>query len=65
MPMSVHYSGRQALASRVVKQRLLTDFLAIVFTVPQAYDIMTGHPGRIDEELLSWEVVASKHQALR
>ena len=65
MPMSVHYSGQQALASGMVKQRLLEDFLAIIAEVPAAQAIVLGQPGRIGEDVLSWEIVAGKHQVLK
>ena len=65
MPMSVHYSGQQALASGMVKQRLLEDFLAIIAEVPSAHAIIKGKPEHISEDILTWEIVASKHQVLK
>ena len=65
MPMSIHYSGQQALASGMVKQRLLEDFLAIVAAVPAAHAIIRGKPDLISEDVLTWEIVAAKHQVLK
>ena len=65
MPMSIHYSGQQALASGMVKQRVLEDFLAVVAAVPAAQEIISGKPDLISEDTLTWEIVASKHQDLK
>lgn len=60
--MSIHYSGKQALASGMVKQRLLQYFHAALLQVPQAAEIMNGKAGRISDDVLSWDIVATKHQ---
>ena len=49
----------------MVKERLMTDFVNIVSEVPQALAILEGSPGRVEEEALSWEAIASQHQLLQ
>ena len=58
--MSVHYSGEQALSSGSVKKRLLDD-LRILEAVPQANEIIQGKAGRIEERVLTWDVLARLH----
>ena len=49
------------LSSGSVKKCLLDDFLRIMEAVPQAYEIIQGKAGRIEEKILTWDVLARLH----
>ena len=61
MPMSVHYSGQRAVASGLVKAKLLREFVRLVQQIDQVRKILDGEPGFVHEEVLSWEVLAKLH----
>ena len=61
LPMSVHYSGQRAVASGLVKAKLLRNFVRLIQPVEQARKILEGEPGFVHEEALSWEVLAKLH----
>ena len=59
MPMSIHYSGKQALASGMIKQKALHDLCHVFLKVPAAAAILHGNCGHVSESELSWEMVAA------
>ena len=61
LPMSVHYSGQRALASGLVKARVVERFLQLLSAVPTVGRIIAGEPGIVDEEAVTWELLAKLH----
>ena len=58
MPMAVHYSDQRAIASGLVKSKLLDKFVSLLEGVPQAHAILHGASGTVTEAELSWEILA-------
>ena len=65
LPMSVHYSGKQALASGMVKQRAVQDLLRVLNQIPEVAVILQGQPGQVSEDAVSWDKIATIFQDLK
>ena len=63
--MSVHYSGKQALASGMVKQRAVQDLLRVLKQIPEVAVILQGQPGQVSEDAVSWDKIATIFQDLK
>ena len=63
LPMSVHYSDRKALASGVVKQRALAEFLSILREIPSVQPVIDGGSDRVSDADVSWDTIATIHQS--